>query len=224
MATLPYNPWRVLPPSANSTSVYILKPSFASSATSQLLSLDISQTLKSAGLVYETISSALPFITDEHSQSYIPTIGDNGSILVYTGDCRKDSRGSALWKFTSDHGGSPGTGQWDQLQVDLSADTTESTSLGAGYLSSGMTFAATRNSPVGIYIFGECARRSTPPNLKNGLKRLRTPIRCSRSTRLLLPLHLALRTNCPFLQPGEHPYQKRVSPLPSHTGLCTGFQ
>lgn len=154
MATLPYNPWRVLPPSANSTSVYILKPSFASSATSQLLSLDISQTLKSAGLVYETISSALPFITDEHSQSYIPTIGDNGSILVYTGDCRKDSRGSALWKFTSDHGGSPGTGQWDQLQVDLSADTTESTSLGAGYLSSGMTFAATRNSPVGIYIFG----------------------------------------------------------------------
>ena len=154
MATLPYNPWSVLLPSANSTSLYILQPSSAKSATSQLLSLDFSQTLNSAGLVYKTISSSLPFITDEHAESYIPAVGDNGSILVYTGDCRKDRQGSALWRFTSEHGSSPGVGQWAAMQVDLSASTTDTTSLGAKYLSSGMTFAATRNTSTGIYVFG----------------------------------------------------------------------
>ena len=161
MATLPYNPWSILVPTANSTSLFVLQPPTVPSATPQLLSLDISQPLSSASLQYKPISSPLPFTTHDNEQAYIPVVADDGSLWIYTGDCRKESRGSALWRFTAQPGSSAGTGRWDQIHVDLKPDTPESGSLSAGFLSSGMTFAATRNATAGIYVFGGMCPNST---------------------------------------------------------------
>ena len=110
MAALPYNPWRILSPSSNSTSLYIFQPPTSTTVSSQLLSLDITRTLNSASLAVQTISSSLPFMRKERTQAYTSAINGDGSIIVYTGSCGEGSEASDLWRFSPDQGSTPSSG------------------------------------------------------------------------------------------------------------------
>ena len=51
-----------------------------------LLALNFSANLQTSSLSFQTLSSNVPFL-DTNNTAFTPSLADNGSLIVYAGDC-----------------------------------------------------------------------------------------------------------------------------------------
>jgi len=165
VALLPYNPTAILPSTRDYDVLYIFRQENKDWSTGKLLALNTSDVLSSRDLPTTTISEILPFIEKENGTSYIPFMGSQGSIYVYTGQCSDGLTGAALWAFT------PGTerpnGTWlkETISMDRTADANNYK--GANYLAAGMDFSSTVNGSSDIFVFGGMCPNSTTVDIQN---------------------------------------------------------
>ncbi|KAI9780845.1 MAG: hypothetical protein M1839_006472 [Geoglossum umbratile] len=151
---LPYNPTTVfLSQKHNGNLAYVFSPAPSTSGF-QLLALNLSSTLSTAGFSPAPVSTSLPF-DNGGSVAFTSAINDAGEIYVYAGDCTSGLRGSSLWRFTADNVG--GNGTWAQQNI----TTIESGGRDAwgvpNYLSFGMPFSSSglsNASNTQLYYFG----------------------------------------------------------------------
>ncbi|KAK7750389.1 hypothetical protein SLS62_007688 [Diatrype stigma] len=147
---------------------YIFSPH---DGTVDLLALNISASLQASSVSLQTLSSDLPFLTDGGSSTaFSASLADNGSIVVYAGDCSSAS-GSSIWTFSpsslsSDEGAvnSPSSSlsspTW--LQQDTAADPNIDTDIavnqtGPGFLGGSLSFSTTlepQMSRASVYVYG----------------------------------------------------------------------
>ena len=155
MATLPYNPTRILSSTVNvSNFVYVFQPPTTTSTKSQLLALIINGTLESANIPFTTISDPLPFLDDGDGKAFTPTIDAEGFIRVYAGKCQDGAGGSTLWKFTPRNGTNPVDGAWTQMNLTNGGDIGVNGIQGANFLASGIAFSSMTSSNVNMFVFG----------------------------------------------------------------------
>lgn len=149
---LPYTPTTILLPDSNSVPLqqnvssnvaYIFSPQDDSIA---LLALNISSTIKSSSVTFQTLSSELPFLASGNT-SFTPAIANNGTLIVYAGNCSSTS-GASVWTLDPPRSGSDAT--WVE-------DTTGTDSSGPGFLGAGVSFSTTLQpvmDPMDIYVYG----------------------------------------------------------------------
>ncbi|KAI0415615.1 hypothetical protein F5X98DRAFT_211400 [Xylaria grammica] len=157
--TLPYVPTSIFLPTPkpgqtgdNVTGelAYIFSPR---NGSVDLLSLNISTTLDASSLSLSTLSSGLPFLGND-STAFVPSLADNGSLLVYAGDC-STSDGSSIWSFDPSAAGAKST-IWNQENIKL-AENAKSTSIGPGFLGASFSFSTTlepETSPANTFVYG----------------------------------------------------------------------
>ncbi|KZL86173.1 hypothetical protein CI238_03744 [Colletotrichum incanum] len=121
----------------------------------ELLSVNISATVSGAASL-QTVSTSLPFLdgaTD--TTAFVPTMADNGSIVVQAGDCMS-AEGYDVWTYTSPApGAAANSGAWHKIEATLpsTADSDAGPyALGAG-ISFSATLAPTMSEPV-LYSYG----------------------------------------------------------------------
>lgn len=152
---LPYVPTTIIIPGSSSPDgqdlgadiAYIFAPR---DDTVDLLSLNVSSTVKAADKTIRTVSSGLPFLTS-NSTAFAPTTADNGSLIVYTGDCSSSSS-AALWILNYAAGNGPAS--WTQIPTPLEDGSVYT---GPAMLGSSMGFSTTLQptiSPATIYTYG----------------------------------------------------------------------
>ncbi|KAK7956168.1 uncharacterized protein PG986_005390 [Apiospora aurea] len=113
---LPYVPTTIVIPGSSSPDgpnlsadiVYIFVPR---DDTVDLLSLNVSSTVKAADRTIRTVSSGLPFLTSNNT-AFAPTTVDNGSLIVYAGDCNSSSS-AELWILNYAAGDGPAS--WTEI-------------------------------------------------------------------------------------------------------------
>lgn len=168
--TLPYVPTSIFIPTPkpgqigdNSTAgdlAYIFSPHGDSV---DLLALDISATLVASSLTLNTLSSGLPFL-ENSSTAFVPSLADNGSLLVYAGDC-STSIGSSIWSFDpSIHSAS--SKSWTQEDIQPAADA-KWIEMGPGFLGAGFSFSTVlepTTSPANTFVYGGmCPNNESDP-------------------------------------------------------------
>lgn len=161
MATFPYNPTRVLSWSSSADVIYILQPATSASGLSQLLALNVSNTLSTTNLPYAIISPTLPFLQGSQNNAYTPAIDDGGNILVYTGTCEGTAQVAALWQFTPLNGSSTLNGTWKKLDMSLGGTNGYNALDGANYLASAIAFSTAANATSEMYVFGGMCPNTT---------------------------------------------------------------
>lgn len=162
MADFPYIPTRILGSPKDDAIYYIFQSPAKSSPTSDLLLLNATKALDAANLPFTTLSSSPPFLLASPQSAYTPSIGDDGTILVYTGDCRSASQGSTLWKYETDNATSGTNGTWSQVNLSVSETTINTKLRGANYLASGIAYSSTVSTTSELYIFGGmCPNKTT---------------------------------------------------------------
>lgn len=150
---LPYNPTRILT-AQNGSAAFIFSPQSASSQFDLVL-LNTSDTVNTSNTRLSTISSGLPFLSTSASNAFIPLLDDEGDITVLAGECTDGGEGSQLWRFTDNNDDQNGT--WSRLSLSSSDPT-----LGATFLSAGMSFSQTRSSAdASLYVFGGMCPNNT---------------------------------------------------------------
>ena len=153
VAQLPYNPTRLLV-SQNGSSAYIFSQQ-PSSSQFELVLLNTSDTVHASTPSLSTIYASLPFLSTSTPKAFIPLIDDEGDITVLSGDCGNGAAGSELWRLTM--GGGKNNDTWSRLSVSSSDP-----SLGANFLSAGLSFSPTRSSTdASLYVFGGMCPNST---------------------------------------------------------------
>ncbi|KAA6410088.1 MAG: hypothetical protein FRX48_05507 [Lasallia pustulata] len=158
VATLPYNPTKLLASPDDGSYVYVLQSTASSSA--QLLALDASSTLDNTSLPYTTLSASLPFLGDGAGESFTPVMGEQGNITVYAGLCTDAAEGASIWRFTPIKG-TKGNGTWTKQDLSISGLEGDGQLGGANYLASGIAFSSTVNSSSDFYIFGGMCPNAT---------------------------------------------------------------
>ncbi|KAI1760522.1 hypothetical protein GGR53DRAFT_509440 [Hypoxylon sp. FL1150] len=118
-----------------------------------LLALNFSGKLQASSLPFQTLSSNVPFL-DTNSTAFTPSLADNGSIIVYAGDCSSSAH-SEIWTFdpSPDNGASS---SWARASASL-ATGTDSVEVGPGFLGSSFSFSTTLEpelSPARTYAYG----------------------------------------------------------------------
>ncbi|OLN97364.1 hypothetical protein CCHL11_01055 [Colletotrichum chlorophyti] len=131
---------------------YIFHPG---SSGVELLSVNISETVNAAGSL-QTISTSLPFLDGTtKTATFVPTIADNGTIMVQAGDCMT-AEGYDVWTYTPpSQEASDAAGSWYKRAASLpsTADSDAGPyALGAG-ISFSATLAPTMSQPV-LYSYG----------------------------------------------------------------------
>ncbi|KAG7119774.1 hypothetical protein HYQ45_014838 [Verticillium longisporum] len=128
--TLPYIPTTVLLPDRTSSNgsdiAYIFRPSSSSSDGKthvDLLSVNISATVDGDTSI-ETISSDLPFLRNaKDTTAFLPTVADNGTIIVQAGDCAA-AGGFDVWTYTpADMASDSRDGSWEKAAANTASDT-----------------------------------------------------------------------------------------------------
>ena len=152
MATLPYNPTRVLPTPVAKDLIYVFQPT-SNATTVQLLALNASTTLDKSKLSYSTISPDLPFLNETDS-TYTPVIDAQENVIVYAGNCRNGGQASKLWQLKHPEGALSGNAAWDLANSITDGLEEDQTLDGANYLAAGIAFSPTRDATVNVYIFG----------------------------------------------------------------------
>ncbi|KAK1988487.1 hypothetical protein LZ30DRAFT_683899 [Colletotrichum cereale] len=161
--TFPYVPTTVLLSSSlpgspangsagNGGLAYIFHPG-ASSV--ELLAVNVSATVSGAASLH-TISTSLPFLDGApDTTAFLPTMADNGSLVVQAGDCTSPL-GYDVWTYTPSAPGAGGSsGSWSKTEATLpsTADSDAGPyALGAG-ISFSATLAPTMSEPV-LYSYG----------------------------------------------------------------------
>ncbi|KAL8731311.1 MAG: hypothetical protein Q9166_003535 [cf. Caloplaca sp. 2 TL-2023] len=152
MTDLPYKPFNALPSSTDDALLYVLQPPTASSTSSQLLVLNTTGTLRRSALPFETITSPLPFLSDEVDVDYISAMDGTGKLYAYVGSCNGGVDSSDLWQFHPSNRDFSPNGEWTKIHV--SKTTTGGSELdGANKLAAGVAFSAS-NSTARMYVFG----------------------------------------------------------------------
>ncbi|USP76723.1 hypothetical protein yc1106_03997 [Curvularia clavata] len=152
-AQMPYNPTRVL--QSNDT-LFVFRPSSKSATQFQLSTIHLSAPFSTSNLPYNTLYSTLPFLDDTTLRPFTPLIDHGGNLTVYTGDCSRGAGGAQLWTYAPDTSNGSGRGSWRQENVSV-ADGSPADTMGANYLSGGMTFSSIVPGNVestGAYLFG----------------------------------------------------------------------
>ncbi|KAI5868549.1 hypothetical protein GGS23DRAFT_602297 [Durotheca rogersii] len=157
--TLPYTPTTIFIPdskprpageNAAADVAYIFSPR---ADRVELVALNFSRTLQSASLPLETLSSNVPFL-DTSSTAFTPSLADNGSLIVYAGDCSTPT-GSGVWTFNP----SPDDGAsltWTQARATHVASTPGARG-GPGFLGGSLSFSTTLEpalSRATTYVYG----------------------------------------------------------------------
>lgn len=164
VASLPYNPTRLLASPDDGSYVYVIQSTTSSSA--QLLALDASSTLDGTSLPYETLSASLPFLENGAGESFTPVMDEQGQITVYAGSCADAANGASIWRFTPSKG-MKGNGTWTKQDVSTSGLEGGGQLDGANYLASGIAFSSAVNSSSDFYIFGGMCPNETTLSLSD---------------------------------------------------------
>lgn len=146
---LPYNPTQLSLP-ANSSTVYMFRPSAQSSNQAQLLTLDVSGSLASTSLPWKTVSETLPFLREDEPLPYTPVFEADGSITVVTGNCSEGADGLQLWRYGDEDGGH----SWKQFGTAVHSGADD---VGPHYLASSIAFSELVDSSkanTNTYVFG----------------------------------------------------------------------
>ncbi|CAI7614598.1 unnamed protein product [Penicillium glandicola] len=146
---IPYTQSSVfLSPQHNDSLAYILRTS--STGETEFVSLNLSSSIDTENLSYQTLLKSTPFYSSDQNSSFIPAIDDQGLITVYSGNCHNASDNPVLWQFHPNSKSSIGNGSWDKLPV-----TTGDTKTAPNYLAAGFTYSASHNdSESSMYAFG----------------------------------------------------------------------
>lgn len=170
MAAYPYTPTRILGSPNDDTIFYIFSASSTSQSSPELRILNATETINTTGLPFTPLSSAPPFLSTAGPETYVPAIGDDGNILVLTGDCRNASQESALWRYQTNNGTTIANGTWTQLGLELenTADNAELKS--ANYLASGIAFSTSPNATSQLYVFGGMCPNDTTSTSTDWIK------------------------------------------------------
>ena len=164
MANLPYNPVTVFPLTAQGNEIiYILQPSGDTSTIVELVSLNISDTIDITNISSAATTQDLPFSTNNET-SYTSFIDDDGTISIYTGDCRDVLAGTDLWTYTPLKDNDNGT--WRSKQV-LAGSGGLGDNKPSNFLAAGMSFSTIVNSTSNIYIFGGMCPNNTISSLSD---------------------------------------------------------
>ena len=170
MATFPYNPTRVLSSPTLNNTIYVLQSDGTESDPPQLLSLNTTTTLGSANLPYSTLSPSVPFLEGGQNDGYTPTIDQEGTILVFAGNCQDGSRKSTLWRFMPTRNGSTVNGTWEKDDVSHDSLNNSNGLNGANYLASAIAFSSTANTTSEVYVFGGMCPKSTSSTSDNWIQ------------------------------------------------------
>ncbi|KAI9723486.1 MAG: hypothetical protein M1828_004216 [Chrysothrix sp. TS-e1954] len=103
---------------------------------------------------YSIISATLPFLEPNAALAYTPAVNDDGSITVYTGDCRSGPGEAGIWQFTPKNGSNFAEGFWTQKKADTNGLSSSQENIGPNYLAAAATFATTKGSSSSMYTFG----------------------------------------------------------------------
>ncbi|RYP00980.1 hypothetical protein DL766_003900 [Monosporascus sp. MC13-8B] len=156
--TLPYIPTTILIPEPHTVPLqynvtpdiaYILSPRDDSV---ELLALNISASVQVSSVVLQPLSTDLPFLQDI-STAFSVSLADNGSIVVYAGDCSSAEQ-SSIWTF--DPSGIGDSSVWFQQSI-ATATEVKSNQTGPGFLGSSLSFSTTLEpemSKARVYVYG----------------------------------------------------------------------
>ncbi|KAH9887845.1 hypothetical protein F4778DRAFT_423001 [Xylariomycetidae sp. FL2044] len=158
--TLPYVPTSIFLPTTNGSPwtqdnasaaiAYIISPTEDSV---ELLALNISSSLKASSLSFTTLSADLPFLDGNHT-AFSPSLADNGSLIIYAGDC-SSATSAEVWTF-SIQADDASTQSWTQetASVNTNVDTIQ---MGPGFLGGSFSFSTTLEpqvSQANTYVYG----------------------------------------------------------------------
>lgn len=214
-ALLPYNPVAVFPSTRDYDVLYIFRQDSNDLSTLKLLALNTSDVLSSKDLPTTTISEILPFTQKENATSYVPLMGSQGSIYVYTGQCSDGPNAAALWAFTPGTESLNGTWLKETILMDRPADA--SNYQGPNYLAAGMDFSSTVNGSSEIFVFGGMCPNSTTLGIQNW----QASANYSDSIITLQPVPASSGIGSGFTQ---HTISSRGSPIPEAGVTVTGLQ
>jgi len=154
-ADLPYNPTRIfLTPKTSGIFAYVVDPPSTTTPQGQLRGLSTTSTLDFDNLPSYILSTSLPFLQNDVSAAFTPVLSDDGSIIVYTGNCSAEANESALWSFTTNTPAVNGAGSWSVQSYTMDNAATNQVMARANYLAAGMHFMADLANPGATYIFG----------------------------------------------------------------------
>ncbi|KAI0848275.1 hypothetical protein F5Y00DRAFT_238742 [Daldinia vernicosa] len=131
-----------------------------------LLALNFSGNLRASSLPFQTLSSNVPFL-DTNNTAFIPSLADNGSLIVYAGDCSSPAS-SEIWTFNPSPN-DDASASWIKASTTL-ATKADDVQVGPSFLGTGFSFSATLApvlSQASTYVYGgmcpdETANGSTP--------------------------------------------------------------
>ncbi|KAL8928329.1 MAG: hypothetical protein Q9172_000921 [Xanthocarpia lactea] len=158
-ANLPYKPFKALLSPTQDSILYVLRPPYPDSTSSQLLVLNTTGTLRPSALPFVTVTSQLPFVEDGTDVDYISAMDEIGRIYAYVGSCDGGVDHSDLWQFRPSHSNVSQGGEWTKIQV--SRTNTGKTELdGANKLAAGIAFSPS-NTTAAMYVFGGMCPNTT---------------------------------------------------------------
>ncbi|KAF3062478.1 hypothetical protein GL218_04070 [Daldinia childiae] len=131
-----------------------------------LLALNFSGNLRASSLPFQTLSSNVPFL-DTNNTAFIPSLADNGSLIVYAGDCSSPAS-SEIWTFNPSPN-DDASSSWIKASTTL-ATKADDVQVGPSFLGTGFSFSNTLApvlSQASTYVYGgmcpdETADGSTP--------------------------------------------------------------
>ncbi|KAI1409422.1 hypothetical protein F5Y13DRAFT_203607 [Hypoxylon sp. FL1857] len=118
-----------------------------------LLALNFSSNLQASSLPFQTLSSNVPFLDTNHT-AFTPSLADNGSLIVYAGDCSSPAS-SEIWTFNPSPDGDDSS-SWAKASTSL-ASGSDTLQVGPGFLGSGFSFSnilGPNLSPAITYVYG----------------------------------------------------------------------
>ncbi|KAI0840892.1 hypothetical protein F5Y06DRAFT_232602 [Hypoxylon sp. FL0890] len=157
--TLPYFPTNIFIPESkpaqaedNATAdvAYIFSPQ---GDWVDLLELNFSSNLQASTLSFQNLSSNLPFLDTNHT-AFTPSLADNGSLIVYAGDC-SSPESSEIWTFNPPPYGNDSS-SWTKASTSM-ASGSDTLQVGPGFLGSGFSFSNILEpdlSPAITYVYG----------------------------------------------------------------------
>ncbi|KAI2469365.1 hypothetical protein F4781DRAFT_442698 [Annulohypoxylon bovei var. microspora] len=157
--TLPYIPTTIFIPQSkpepaqeNATAdiAYIFSPQ---GDWVDLLALNFSSNLQASSLSFQTLSSNVPFL-DTNDTAFTPSLADNGSLIVYAGDCSAPAD-SEIWTFNPPSNGGASL-SWSKANTTLTTDA-DSIQAGPSFLGGGFSFSNVLEpqlSPAVTYAYG----------------------------------------------------------------------
>ncbi|KAI1488196.1 hypothetical protein F5X96DRAFT_96357 [Biscogniauxia mediterranea] len=110
-----------------------------------LLALNVSSSLSASSLSLQTLSSGLPFLNGTNT-AFVPSLADNGSLIVYTGDCSL-STNPEIWTFDPSVINGAAASSWAQQSATIATDG-DTMQIGPSFLGGSFSFSTTLEPEV----------------------------------------------------------------------------